>query len=299
MLLVVATTAGVGQNYRAPAVANAASTSAEHPGALELAVPGTASATEAPIRPSPQDATADKASVYTDECHQGTGTAEVLTCTYGVLETVFTVYLVGGSHSAHWFPALEEVATINSWRLVSITKSGCLFSTNPPGEGDELQFCRDWNAGVVDLIEAESPDLVVMTSTYDGGSGEHVPEGYLERWAELDRLGVPVVALRDTPRWDTSRPDCVAQYGATSDRCGEPRSSFFADHDPTAQLVNPPPNVHFADLNDFVCGPTRCESVVGNVLVYYDSHHLTATYSRSLAPMLQDALADAGFGPAR
>ena len=35
----------------------------------------------------------------------------------------------------------------------------------------------------------------------------------------------------------------------------------------------------------------HCPVVVGNVLIYRDNHHLTATYARSLAPFLSTALA--------
>jgi hypothetical protein len=54
-----------------------------------------------------------------------------------------------------------------------------------------------------------------------------------------------------------------------------------------------PENVHFLDLTDYLCDPHYCPAVVGNVLVYYDSHHITATYSRTLAPFLADAINNA------
>jgi hypothetical protein len=48
-----------------------------------------------------------------------------------------------------------------------------------------------------------------------------------------------------------------------------------------------------------VCGRIVCAPVVGNVVVYRDSHHLTNTYSKTLVPYLQQRLlATNAFGPA-
>jgi hypothetical protein len=43
-------------------------------------------------------------------------------------------------------------------------------------------------------------------------------------------------------------------------------------------------------MTDAICGPETCAPVVGNVLVWRDSHHLTASYSRTIAPALERAL---------
>ena len=59
---------------------------------------------------------------------------------------------------------------------------------------------------------------------------------------------------------------------------------------------NVPPNVRFLDIADRVCGPDRCPAVIGNVLVYLDDNHLTASYSASMAPLIEgDVLAALGF----
>jgi hypothetical protein len=38
------------------------------------------------------------------------------------------------------------------------------------------------------------------------------------------------------------------------------------------------------DVNSLICEPTICPPIVGNVVVYRDTHHLTQTYIGSLAP---------------
>jgi SGNH domain (fused to AT3 domains) len=55
-------------------------------------------------------------------------------------------------------------------------------------------------------------------------------------------------------------------------------------------LTHPPDTVRFIDLSDYFCDRTTCPPVIGNVLVYRHRNHITATYVRTLAPMLQDAM---------
>ena len=44
--------------------------------------------------------------------------------------------------------------------------------------------------------------------------------------------------------------------------------------------------VSIADLTDSLCDETTCWGAIGGVVVYADGHHLTNTYSHSLAPQL-------------
>jgi hypothetical protein len=51
--------------------------------------------------------------------------------------------------------------------------------------------------------------------------------------------------------------------------------------------------VHFIDLSDYFCDGETCPPVIGNVLVYRHMNHVTATYVKTMAPMLQNALQQA------
>ena len=50
--------------------------------------------------------------------------------------------------------------------------------------------------------------------------------------------------------------------------------------------------VRFIDMNDQVCGAgsARCETERGGMVLYTDDDHLTATFSRSLGPVLGERL---------
>ena len=239
--------------------------------------------------PSLAEAAEDRAKISRNGCQQALENPELKLCEYGDPTSATTVMLVGGSHSTHWFPALEPIAEEHGWRLVTATKSSCLFSTDPPGGGTQLESCMAWNEALLDLMVQEQPSLVVMTSTRGQGPEEHVPDGYVDMWLSLGAAGVEVAAIRDTPRFESSRVECLAQHGLRSDACNEPRELHLADVDPTAALESRLSNVTFIDLNDYFCDH-QCYAVIGNVVVYFDGHHITASYARTLTPMLDAAL---------
>jgi hypothetical protein len=43
-------------------------------------------------------------------------------------------------------------------------------------------------------------------------------------------------------------------------------------------------------MNSLICAPATCSPVVGNILVYMDSHHLTQSFTATLSPYLKDKL---------
>jgi hypothetical protein len=46
-------------------------------------------------------------------------------------------------------------------------------------------------------------------------------------------------------------------------------------------------------MSDAVCRPDFCRAIEGNVLIYHDSHHFTATYMRTMTPELGKQIAAA------
>jgi SGNH domain (fused to AT3 domains) len=127
------------------------------------------------------------------------------------------------------------------------------------------------------------------------GQTERTPDGFVEQWRRLAALDIPVLALRDNPRFDYSVPDCVQTRPDDIDGCGVDRAEIYAPTPPWTDLPDIPSNVAFVDIADAVCGPDRCPPVIGNVLVYMDDNHLTATYSATMADLLSGPI-QAGLG---
>ncbi|QVQ55057.1 acyltransferase [Spiractinospora alimapuensis] len=246
-------------------------------------------APEAPVLPRPADARGDLGeNERPGGCHESFEGTRASVCDDGPADAEHTIALVGQSHAAHWYTALRDAAEAQGWRLVTMTKGACQFSTEPSWRGeDEYVECGEWNTDVMRQLTDLPPDVLVTTATRSSpGNGEQVLDGYVDRWRELDAMGVDVIGIRDTPRMGMSPPDCVADNGATSPECETDITRSLAEVPPYAEEPAVPESMEFVDLTDYFCPDGRCPSVIGNVLVYYDDSHITATYSATLAPIV-------------
>jgi len=286
----------------------------DHPGAAALR-DGTAAPfdRDAGFAPSVQDATDDLPDVYADGCHVSQTEAEALRCTYGRADATFVVALVGDSHAAQWQPALRSLAEDQGWRLDSYTKSGCPVTTallwNSSAD-TPYTTCTEWNRNVVTSLGASPPDLVVTSQGGDyrisdptgpvarPAADEALTDGMAARWSEISSFA-PVAVLLDTPMPGIRVPECLAVDDADGADCSVELSSSAqrsASGLQRAAAASTQPDL-MIDMTEYVCPGSTCPPVIGSVLVWRDSNHMTATYSKTLGPYLGEALAAfPGFG---
>ncbi|MDA8372401.1 MAG: acyltransferase family protein [Nocardiopsaceae bacterium] len=299
--VVLVSTVGVGQYARFQLLRNVEFDPSVHVGPQALATASPEGDTDSPIYPSPVEALEDLPSVYGDDCQ---ATPSVLTpdpCSYGPEDADTTIAIVGDSHAAHWVPALRELAGDRNWRLYTFTKSSCAFTdTLIERDGRPYFECPEWNEAVVEkLVSDVQPDLVFTSSSVQATSysaksdteGEaEIAEGMARLWQPLEEAGSELVVIRDTPRTRARLPECVARHLDELDSCAQTWDDAFASDDPQLRAADRPDNdAEVIDLRDRFCTGGTCPPVIGNVLVYRDSHHLTATYSKLLAPELSKA----------
>nr|MDT0661154.1 acyltransferase family protein [Micromonospora sp. DSM 115978] len=260
----------------------------------------------ASITPDPVVASRDLPDAHTHKCVTAMADAQVRTCVYGDREGEFTVALAGDTRAAHWLPALQQVAEERRWKLVTYLREGCpALDVRISRSGSPQPECVEWSAHVrTELTGEDRPDLLVTSNTYyppmrDGivlhaeEAWAELVEGMRRTWTAMRRAGVPTVVLRDTPAVARNIPECVAENRDRLRRCAADREEALAGgagpiH---AAAVDGLRSVRLVDLNDAICPADRCAPVIGGVLVYRDSSHLTASYARTLAPRLADALA--------
>ncbi len=247
--------------------------------------------------PSPIGAEDDTPEAYDDGCHAGFDRRDPSDpCVYGPDDAETTVALTGDSHSTQWFPALDSLAQDRGWRLVVFNKSACAFTAAEMGrEGAPYEECQEWNRAVVDEIGELGPDLVVTSSSaaalpYGFESGpearDAMAEGMAELWEEVAGPDTPIVVIRDTPRTTSDVLDCLAKYADDLAACDRPASAALELDDPQELAALEVEGAELVNLNDLICTDDSCPAVVGNVVVYRDSHHLTETYARLLADSL-------------
>jgi peptidoglycan/LPS O-acetylase OafA/YrhL len=245
-----------------------------------------------PLQPDLRTIDRDRGHFHADGCLQGLTDTSLVTCTGGRRDGPVTAMVVGGSHSLHWLPAIEPVAEARGWRLVTALKADCPMSAGPFADDERGRSCDAWNRALIDAILAQPPDLVITTSTTTTPRGEETRAGYVERWRQLEAAGVAVAAIRDTPRASSDRPECLARHGTEPWVCAIPRSPTLDAVDPARLVPGLPENVTLLDFTDALCTQEACPAVIGNVVVYRDAHHLSATFATTMAAIVDARLPD-------
>ncbi|QTX05250.1 acyltransferase family protein [Agromyces archimandritae] len=264
----------------------------QHPGALALAGADAPDGVDAV--PALDAAFQDLPGLYSLGCVQNYRDqpeySEVLVCdTTGDVDGSIEVVLTGGSHAQQWYDAVEQIASENGWRLTVIDKDGCRLTF----EADTAnQSCAEWGAAAIQIIGDLKPDAVITVSTRTDhhSAAETVSEKEVASWARLTAEGIQVIGIRDTPRFPWRIPECLEKHGDDPESCGRDRAEVFAATSPVQDAAGVPGSMAQLDLSDGFCSETRCEAVVGNTVAYRDDDHMTATYSRTLVPLLEEQL---------
>jgi peptidoglycan/LPS O-acetylase OafA/YrhL len=236
-----------------------------------------------------------------DPCLQSDGAATPALCTFGAHNGVVrTIALVGNSHAWRLVPALALYAQHHHWRLVVALKINCmgLITTriDPAYPNDS---CLTWSAGVEQrLLDWHGLSAVVFASyAYEQKFlvGDNAPSGevtagrraVLAMWATFVAHHIQVVVSEDVPGMRPNiDPQCIAQSHERYDPCSEPRGSVVRPNLASELALAHPELVSYLPLSQYFCDTNRCHALIGGVVVYFDSHHLTTTYSQSLGPYL-------------
>lgn len=231
----------------------------------------------------------DKTEAY--ECQVSPQSSAIEVCDYGKTKNYdYTVAVVGGSKSTHWISPMQDIAEEENMRLINITKAGCRFTTDTENYTEQ---CIEWNRNVIDEIVNEDVDLVITLADIAYSSLYDVPAGFIEQFNKLDEVNIDVLALRDTPYFKGSVPECIAQHGENSTECKIVKADVYNTPSAWERLENKPDNVFYADYSDYFCGEEYCDPVVGNVIGYFDHDHMTETFSKTFKPLLQRDVAEA------
>ncbi|GGC70782.1 acyltransferase [Hoyosella rhizosphaerae] len=268
-----------------------------YPGATEYTA--AAYTPRAPLRPSPLDVREDHPLTAFDQCIADIPTIELLRCTYGDTEADRTIVLAGGSHAEQWISALHPIGIERGFAVETILKVACPLSLDPePTHYNGVPYleCSDWNAASINYIIETQPDFVLTNSTrpLHHAPGDFIPESYADMFVYLAGNDVRVLGLRDNPwLWPFPEPaDCLAMRRG-ADRCGAVRADVLSAVNPADAIADELPTMESLDMSDAMCNATTCPAVVGNVIVYRDFNHLSATFVRTAIPELDRQLGDA------
>lgn len=202
------------------------------------------------------------------------------------------IALTGDSHAAMLVPALETVAPARNWQITSVVGRGCVWGTFT---ATPTPKCRTYSRQLDRQIERGDFDVVLVAARNDpmrsAAARDAEARAMAGTWgASIDR-GTSVVAVRDNPAARTDTPTCLAAASSFNEQtCSVARTDAFATDDRLAMAQDLEPRASLLDFTDAYCAK-RCSEVLGGVLVHRDLHHITASFSRTLAPFLAERLA--------
>ncbi len=241
----------------------------------------------------------DKGPVFTDGCLITGDQPESGECAYGSVDSPHEVVVFGDSHALQWTPALIEIAGQRDWRLITLLHANCTaaqVSVNPD--------CDLWRENALARIREEKPGLVIVASntgpnmtvkddgeTLSREAAEPLLEsGMAETFRDLKKTGAEVTLMQDMAMSKDYLPsECVAGNRDDPDSC-----TFVMDRPPALaydlKAADEVGGIQVIDPLEKICPGYTCSPVHGRYLKFRDRFHITATYSRLLAPWLDAEL---------
>ncbi|NNG39061.1 acyltransferase [Flexivirga sp. ID2601S] len=281
-----------------------------------------AGALQQDVRESAQFATANKklpealvpalpdllADVSQPEPGCSVSTAEGLShklCPLGDTSSSKVIALWGDSHAGQWMTTLSDLAKAKGYKLVLFAKATCV-----PVQALEVYYgkpypqCLTFQRWVLDQLRAIKPAMVIMSGKVGGdlvdpktGQVQSEPAADKQFRTQAEKTLREVRSI--TPRTavisdinllpqDASR--CLGSRTSTYGTCAQPQHPAVARRNALWKSAATATGATFVDMVPWFCQSGTCPVVVGNMIVYRDSNHVTASYVDKLRPVLESQL---------
>jgi peptidoglycan/LPS O-acetylase OafA/YrhL len=228
-------------------------------------------------------------------------------CPIGDEDADLTMVLIGDSHAQMWLSAMDVIAERAGYRLVPLIKLGCTpydVVAWSYSRGEVFTECNDYRAWAYDQLEELDPDVVVAGSASYLRAVDPADDTLLspedsapvlrdgtrsavERW---QRIAADVRLLGDVPKLPVAASECLSDTENTSADCTFDLSTTTVDGNQIVAAGAKQADVPFIDVLDMFCLEGQCPAVVGDIVVYADDDHITATYASWVADELERRL---------
>jgi hypothetical protein len=158
-----------------------------------------------------------------------------------------------------------------------------------------------WNKNVVSKLQRNPPDLVLISMSrwiFTANTGEenvNTEANALVRQIRKIPTKSKVVIIQDPPLpTNIDVPVCLSSYLYDYRKCGFSRSlGYGSAMGSREQAAAKATGAGVIDLTAAICPGTAsddCPAVLNNMIVWRDKHHLTATFSATLGPAIDEQL---------
>src|SRR5579859_30787 len=208
------------------------------------------------------------------------------TCTLGDPHASRSFAVLGDSHANAWLSAFDYFARRHHYRLITLTHDSCTL-------GAAVQHCKSWYARSLLRLSGDHPDFLVVAQRFD----TRVPTAqmYLDLREELtafDQRVPRTIVMEDPPYHPLINPvDCLLRSGATLGDCTLTiPASMNTQYATMRRIVESHPQDRFLHTRAWFCSHGKCPMIVGNMIAFRDTQHISDTYARHLAPAVSHYL---------
>jgi hypothetical protein len=227
-------------------------------------------------------------------------------CVFGDIRSKTTVVLLGDSHAQMWLTALVPVVQRARDRLALVWRSGCPAATITVWDASTHTAdtgCSKFRAAAIAAIKKLAPAIVLLADrTSDIPGAGNVPttnaawqSGLETTISELKTSKTKVAVIGDITAFSGTAGviACLATYPSAVQKCAVPNpNSKTHQHFVAEMAAAAAERVPYVNPQPWLCTKT-CSPVIGNMVVYYDSFHVSATYAEYLSGVLGAALQQA------
>ncbi len=207
--------------------------------------------------------------------------------------------LLGDSHIQHWSDAASKMMENSGGSWIMVYHPGCRYGSDA---ARDVQECADFQDAAQEYVARIAPTWVMATgsmtaASYDEdgrspGEQEYLVDNFDESIKSFLEAGSKVIAVRDTPRYEYSIPECADSKKSDTTRCDRAASERLNAVNPVDEWLDSKDygrKVISLDLTELLCPEGTCKAVIGNVLTYLDDTHLSKTFVDSAADEFEAA----------
>lgn len=267
-----------------------------------LAQPGTSSKIEALVTSSVKitkiDATvaSELPSAASDNASRVYGIPSICdaptSCVYGDTSSTKTVVLFGDSHARMWLPAILPRIVSEGMKLVIIGQDGCPIAL--------LSFyfqliknCGQVVAQEISTIVGMKPVSIILSedTVYPGYPAADWRSGITRTLRDLHAANAKLVMIGDIQSFSFAPIACLATYPTMVQKCSTSNPDRkVPSHVGAERAASRTTKTPYLDPTPWLCTHTRCSSVIGNFIAYWDYEHVSATYAGYLSSVMGSAL---------
>jgi hypothetical protein len=220
----------------------------------------------------------NRSQIYIDGCHSNQNLPiPSQACVFGDLKASRSIWLVGDSHAAQWFVALNDFALKHHYRLVSRTMSSCPFLLGVPKLVDrpkQYWQCQTHNTWLAGKISSDTPSVVVEAG-YSGIQSTNL-DATLRAMHLLGTPKTKVVILGDTPKPKGAVLDCLAANHKAVQNCFATSDSLGAtDLAGKVQAQAAKLGFGYLSLTDWFCVTSKCPATIAGRIIYAQGTHIS------------------------